>query len=171
MVTNIAKMPDKPITQKPEKRCLDAALRLLSRRDHSLSELSKKLKGRGFSNDQITWTIDQCHRYDYLDDERFAHDYTRQLQRRGYGIRRIRQLLQAKGLARDLTDETVMRHCTDKVQLEQCRNLLCKKLKPAQSTQPAKALKPKLYRYLLGRGFLPSTITAALDSALVDSSP
>ena len=164
-------MPDKPTTQNPEKRCLDTALRLLSRRDHSRMELSKKLMQRGFSDDQIAWAMDQCRRYDYLDDERFAGSYACQLQRRGYGTGRIRQSLQVKGLARDLTDRAIANHCTDQMQLAQCRNVLRKKLKPQQAVQPTRSWKPKLYRYLLGRGFSPSIVTAALDKALEDTNP
>ncbi len=167
-------MPDKQIThepEEPEKRCLNAALRLLSRRDHSRFELSKKLKDRGFSDVHIARAMDQCHRYDYLNDERFANNYTRQLQRRGYGSRKIRQSLQVKGLTADLTDMVVARHCTDQAQLEQCRNVLRKKLKSVPPPQTAITLKPKLYRYLLGRGFSPSIISTALHSALEDIRP
>lgn len=160
----------KPIAKNPEKSCLEAALRLLSRRDHSQAELAKKLKERGFLNDQITAAMTQCRRFAYLDDDRFARDYTRQLQRRGYGARRIRQSLQAKGLAKDLTDKAIARHCTDQVQLEQCRNVLHKKLKPELVDRPTKELKPRLYRFLLGRGFAPSVIAATLDDVLKEIS-
>lgn len=159
-------MSDKPTNHKPQKKCLQAALRLLARRDHSRTELSKKLKAQGFSQAHITWATDQACRYNYLDDERFAHDYACRLQRRGYGTRRIRQSLQAKGLAGDLTDKAIARHCTHQAQLEQCRSRLRKKLKSGNPLPSIQALKPKLYRYLLGRGFTASIVAAALKATL-----
>lgn len=157
-------MSDTRTNQPSEKECYAAALRLLSRRDHSRQELSQKLKRRGFAKDQINWAFARCQRYDYLDDDRYAQTYTSQLQRRGYGTRRIRQMLQSKGIAPGLTEKAIKHHCKDGIQLEQCRKILRKKLKSEDIDQPAKAWKPKLYRYLLGRGYVPSIITTALES-------
>ncbi len=50
--------------------------------------------------------------------------------------------------------------------MAQCRLMLRKKLKPDPVTQPAKELKPKLYRYLLGRGYSPAIISSVLERTL-----
>ncbi len=82
---------DKLDTQlKPsQKKALNSALRILTPRDHSKYELVKKLKQRGFSREDIDAAISSCERFDYINDERTAQIYIRQLKRKGYGKKRI----------------------------------------------------------------------------------
>ncbi len=161
-------MPANPLSELEEKKCLDTALRLLTRRDHSRAELIGKLKRKGFSEAPIARVIEECRQYSYLDDERYAHQLVRQMLERGYGRRRIHQSMSAKGLDGDLSARVLESHCTDQAQTEQCRQVLRKKLAATRPDGRGKSLESRLYRFLLGRGFPPEIIREVLRDLLED---
>jgi regulatory protein len=150
-------------TRDTAKACFASALRLLARRDHSCSELSGKLVQRGFSQDQIQWAIERCRRYHYLDDERFACSYVSQLQRRGYGCRRIKQMLAAKGLEDQVIAACLEPCCRDGVQIRDCRNAMEKKLQRWLQVDDFQKRRAKLYRFLANRGFAAEIIRQVLE--------
>lgn len=146
--------------------CLNKALRILARRDHSLEELRRKLIERGYGREETQSSLNECLRLGYLDDERFAHAYLRQLQRKGYGINGIRHKLYSRGIAREIVESCTIRHCTDAVELEVCRKALAKKTKHPGKYQSVRDLRPKLQRFLIGRGFSPSIVYQVLKDAI-----
>ena len=84
------------------RRAFNKAVDLLSRRDHSVKELSVKLRQRGFT-DEIEVALEKLSSYGYLDDERFARNFANELVRiKGYGKRRIEEELYRKGISRDI---------------------------------------------------------------------
>lgn len=156
------KVPDEP------KNCLAAALRMLSRRDHSCSEITQKLIDRGFARDQIKWTVSECLRLHYLDDERYADGCARQMQRKGFGCRRIRDKLMSKGLNADIVDSCLENYCRENTQITICKLAMDKKIKSAYPPEsPAISLKnkAKLYRFLFNRGFSPDIIRYVMEQA------
>lgn len=142
------------------KKCLDAALRLLGRRDHSRVELSRKLRRKGYQNEHIASAVDTCLRLDYLDDEKFCRVYARQLRRRGYGALRIPQMLKDKGLSSDLVEASIGNLCGYDAQLDDCIVVLEKKLKRGPSGRDEN--KDRLIRFLSNRGFSFDVIREAL---------
>ena len=84
------------------------ALRLLTFRDRSTSELTTKLRDRGFSQDEIEPTINRCLELGYLNDERFAFTRARALvtSGRAVGIRALNELKRF-GLERGLTERAL----------------------------------------------------------------
>jgi regulatory protein len=153
--------------QTNSENCFAAALRILTQRDHSCSELSKKLIDRGFSQDQIKWAVSECLRLHYLDDERYADTYAHQLQRKGYGCYRIQQKLIAKELPSKVIAACLENYCRDKVQIQSCRQAMHKKLKGNQAIQGSAKIKARLYRFLFSRGFSPAIIKQVMDDALI----
>ena len=153
-------------TQSNPKDCLAAALRLLTRRDHSRWELTRKLIDRGFSQGQIKSAVSQCLHLNYLDDERYATGYTRQLQRKGYGRHRIQQMLTAKGLNFQIIADCLEACCPDKVQIQGCRQAMLKKLKSGQPMEDTAEAKARLYRFLFRRGFSPAIIRQVMEEGL-----
>jgi regulatory protein len=151
---------------RPYQNCLNAALRLLARRDHSCMELIRKLKQRGFGSEHIQPAIAECRRLNYLDDDKFAHLYTLQLQHRGYGPRRIRQMLAGKGIVPQLISDTLNRNCHETKELSDCHAALIKKLKALCNEPKDGVPKGRLYRFLTGRGFSPAIIRRTLDDVL-----
>lgn len=139
--------------------CLGVALRILTRRDHSCAELTQKLIKRGFASGQIRVAVDKCAISGYLDDNRFSAGYAHELQRKGYGRRRIEQKLVAKGIAREVVDRCLDACCQEEHQLRSCRQAMMKKLKSTPETANFSDTKSKLYRFLLYRGFSADVIT------------
>lgn len=146
---------------------LDRALGLLTRRDHSISELRRKLatppvSRRNFKKTatpsrtepditaaDIDKVIAYCQDNDWLDDARFARRYVTGRSKKGYGEQKIRMELMQKGIERDVIDAAF-----DEAQIDRAAQALevaGKKFGlPLPSDREAKI---KVQRYLLSRGF------------------
>jgi SOS response regulatory protein OraA/RecX len=81
------------------------ALRLLKKRDYTVSELSKKLEGNFHTIP--AGLIDQLTDKNFLSDRRFAENYVRK--RIDRGPRALRDELLARGVAEDLVNEILGR--------------------------------------------------------------
>jgi regulatory protein len=151
------------------KPCLNSALRILARRDHSCAELKQKLSMRGFQDEQIKAAVAECLRLSYLDDHRFAVGCLRRLRRKGYGWRRIHQALSTKGISDGLIEETFEKHYPLREQIEDCRKVLENKIRKTSAPK-----RQQIYRFLLQRGFAPSHIAGVIrahgDLAGIDTS-
>ncbi len=74
------------------------ALRLLSRREHSVHELRHKLNARGFDDETVEAVITTLIGEGSLSDSRFAGEYVRMRTGKGYGPLRIRAELGERGI-------------------------------------------------------------------------
>ena len=74
------------------------AVRLLSRRDHSVFELERKLRLREFPQDEIDNALEDLVKRDYLSDERFSEAYIHIRQQKGFGPIRISVELNERGV-------------------------------------------------------------------------
>ena len=85
-----------------------AALKLLTRRDYSQSELRQRLSDKGFEHDLIEAALQRCLELGYLDDERFANTRARSLVNSGraVGIRLLNELKKA-GIERPLAERAL----------------------------------------------------------------
>ncbi|MDA3904030.1 MAG: regulatory protein RecX [Desulfuromusa sp.] len=91
-----------------------AALRLLTRRDRSETELRQKLGQFDFSLSAIESAVEKCREYNYLDDNRYATERARTLMRTGRGVgSRIMLDLRQRGI-----DETIARQALEIVNCE-----------------------------------------------------
>lgn len=82
----------------------EAAMQLLSRRDHGEYELYQKLTLKGYSEDDIQQAVNFCLDHNYLDDLRYAKSQIRQHVYKGHGERRIRQELNQKRVAESVIE-------------------------------------------------------------------
>ena len=146
---------DKPDTQlKPShKKALNSALRILTPRDHSKYELVKKLKQRGFSREDIDAAISSCERFDYINDERTAQIYIRQLKRKGYGKKRIQLELNKKGLKGTRIQGILDQSLSETDEREGAERILIKNIKRFKREKDALKRRDKIYRFLHARGF------------------
>jgi regulatory protein len=71
---------------------------LLARREHSLSELERKLCRRFDAPDLVASVLRDLQRENLQSDERYAEGLLRQRIQRGYGPTRIRQDMRERGL-------------------------------------------------------------------------
>jgi len=85
-----------------------AALRLLTRRDRSETELRQKLGQFGFSLSAIESAVEKCREYNYLDDGRYATERARTLMRTGQGVgRKIMFDLHRRGIAETIAHQAL----------------------------------------------------------------
>jgi regulatory protein len=132
---------------------LNAALRLLSRRDHGCAEIARKLLQRGYAPEVVDAALAECCRLDYLDDRKFVIQQVLLLRRKGYGPNRIRSSLYAKGVDGDTISAAMETHCTVQDQLEDCRQAHDRKVGHSQRVSSRSLGKESLYRFLLQRGY------------------
>ena len=96
----------KDITLKAgERRAYNYAVSLLSRREHTVKEITDKLNRKGYGQfaEKIT---ERLALEGYLSDERFAGLYVRELLNyKGYGRRRIKDELLRKGISKEIADD------------------------------------------------------------------
>ncbi|MEF1288418.1 recombination regulator RecX [Vibrio sp. M260118] len=85
----------------------EAAIQLLSRRDHGEFELYQKLTLKGYDEEAIQEAVNFCLDHNYLDDLRYAKSQVRQHVYKGHGERRIRQELQQKKVADWVVDKAM----------------------------------------------------------------
>lgn len=77
---------------------------LLARREHSRSELSRKLRQRGAPASLADVELDKLEEDGLLSDERFCEAYVYARSQRGYGPVRLREELRQRGVADHLID-------------------------------------------------------------------
>ncbi len=120
------------------------ALRFLARREHSRAELSRKLAPHAESAEALLFLLDELEKRKQLSDERYAEVRSHWMARK-YGAARIRQDLQAKGVA-----DAVVARVSAEGELERARAILARKYRQAADTREEKARRA---RFLQSRGF------------------
>jgi regulatory protein len=80
---------------------------LLARREHSRFELDRKLRMKGFAEEDIPGTLDVLVKQGLLSDQRFAEQYCRARSNRGFGPRKIQLELQERGVSAELIAQTM----------------------------------------------------------------
>lgn len=103
-------------------RAFNAAVDILSRRDHSSKELQRKVarrSGAEFARE----AVERLEEMGYVNDERYAHTLAQELyERRGMGKKRIEQELRQRGISRETASECAEELDGDDV--ERIKNLL-----------------------------------------------
>jgi regulatory protein len=136
-----------------ESACMRAALRLLTRREHTTWELTQKLSQRGFAAEDIEPVIAACVRFNYLNDDRTGRLLVEQLARKGLGHLRIRMEFKKRGICDRLTDTILNAEFTETEERRAARRALQKKMPALDSEPDTRKRKEKLFRFLLSRGF------------------
>lgn len=136
----------------------DRALRLLGYREHSASELRRKLQDNGYPralSDAITQRYVDV---ELVDDKRFAASWVRSRVSAGYGTRRIKQELAQRGVDPEVIDEAIADALDPEEEVDRARRAL------GGRTAPDRAGRDKLVRRLVTRGFSLSVALAALQA-------
>lgn len=139
---------------------LNCAVGLLSRRDHSVGELRRKMRERGYQSSEIETAIERVIDLGYQDDGRFAMSFVRFRSQRGLGPQRLRSELRERQVHNDLIQQALNQ--TELDFFEACRELRLRKFGedlPTDFKQRA-----KVQRYLAYRGFNMDMIRYALSS-------
>lgn len=90
------------------RRAYNKGLDLLSRRPYGTKELIKKLCEKGHEKEASQKACDRLLELGLLNDEEYARILAKDLQdRKGYGVKRIKQELLFRGLNREIVENTV----------------------------------------------------------------
>lgn len=123
------------------------AFALLTRREYSKMELLDKLKQYAINEQEVIDLVDELAEQHYQSDQRVAEQLVASQMRKGKGVYRIKQALQAKGLDSDLVEDDLQ----DIDWFEQAYQLKVKKFGTDVATDPKQ--KAKQVRFLQYRGF------------------
>lgn len=129
------------------------ALRLLARREHSRTELARKLARHAESEAVLEAVLEKLVEKKQLSDQRYAEERARWLSRK-YGMAKIRHDLKARGIASEVVDLV-----SSAGELERAKAILDRKYRTPAVTREERARRA---RFLHGRGFSGETIRCAL---------
>ena len=135
------------------------ALRLLSQREHSRAELATKLARHVQEGDDSAGVLDDLQAKDFINETRVLESVVHRRASR-LGAARIRQELQAKGLAGEAIQEAVAR--LQDSELERARGVWARKFAQPPQTPQENA---KQTRFLLTRGFSGDVVRRVLRGA------
>lgn len=133
------------------------AARLLSRREHSLQELTRKLTARGVAAEEAKAAADKLARAGWQSDARYAESIIRHRVAQGYGPVRIRAELKAAGI-----DSTIASQALDAAEVDWPAMAVALHARRFGALPKNGAEWQKQYRYLAGRGFDSAQIQSAL---------
>lgn len=137
-------------------------LRLLSRRELSVSDLRARLLDRAHPAGEVDQAIERLLETGALDDGRVARAYARTAAGvKGRGRLRVMRELSAMGIAKQTASEAVAEAFADVDERSLIAKAIQKKLrgKPKPATPAEHA---RLYQYLMRQGFTPAAIAAAM---------
>jgi len=137
----------------------ERALGLLARREHSRSELGRKLAAHVGPGDDLEALVDDLSRRKLLSDERYAESRAHALSRK-FGASRIAQELRARGLDKGLAERAV--EAARSTEVERARAVWLRKFRKPPGSREERA---KQMRFLQSRGFSFDAIRAVIRGA------
>jgi regulatory protein len=133
------------------------ALGLLTRREHSRKELTRKLTSRGMDAAEVEAAVGKLADAGWQNDARFAESLVRSRVGGGYGPLRIRAELATHGLDREVVDRAF--NSFDGDWAEQARDLVRRRFGPVVDDL---AWRRKTAGFLIRRGFPADSVRAAI---------
>ncbi|WP_200348024.1 regulatory protein RecX [Halochromatium glycolicum] len=149
-----------PLDEPPLDEIRSRALKLLTTREHSRLELSRKLRRRGYAAEDVETVLDALIADDLLSEERLIAAYVAERLDKGFGPLRIRFELREKGLS----DEQIEPYLTlEDEALTQCLEAVYRKRYGERAIGDQRE-HLKRSRFLEYRGFPPGLIARFLDA-------
>jgi regulatory protein len=155
--------------ERPRTPIKDRALRLLSVRSRSRSELRFRLVRAGYERAEVDAAIADLEAVGLVDDERFAKEYAEHGRRRGLGRRAGVTALRAKGVDRDLAEEAVG-DANPEDEAERAFELARGRLERFRALPPDLAHR-RTVGFLLRRGYDPIIAETAVRRAAAEVDP
>jgi len=141
------------------KRLLAHALRVLTRRDLSVAQLTRKLRDSGIADSLVEETVARLQESGYLDDRRFARQWAESAIRngRGYGPR-LRLDLARRGVPAEIVTDLLASLAVEYDEIETLKGLLSRKFAGFNPAYASDREKRRVMQYLQRRGFSPAAI-------------
>jgi len=156
--------PSKTSPSEPSLR--DRLLGKLSRREHSVYELRQFAKQKGYPIDEIQPVLDEFIDMGWVNDQRFSDAFCRhRLSISRWAPARIVQGLLAKGVAKDIAQQTVRAHTPEDL-TDSMKSVLRKKNAAFLRESDLRKRKKKIVDYLLRKGYAPGDVYDSADSLL-----
>lgn len=149
---------------RPEQTPTQRALGLLTRREHSRKELTRKLTSRGLDREEVVAAVDRLADAGWQNDHRFAESLIRSRAGNGYGPVHIRAELNMHGLDSEAIAQALAAY--EGNWLENARDLLRRRFGEDFASDPA--LRRKAADLLMRRGFDGDTARNANRSCAED---
>lgn len=130
-------------------RAKKRALYLLERMDRTEQQLREKLKSSDYPEEVIEEAIEYVKSFHYLDDERYAENFTR-YKKENMSRQQIKQKLMLKGVSKDIIQNAIEEEY-DVDESIHIRNILEKKHFSYETADEGEFR--RVYGYLLRRGF------------------
>ena len=147
------------------RRARDAMLRLLSSRPRSEGELRTRLRQKKFEEAVIDAAVADLRRLGYVDDRQFAGAWVQgRLAGRGAGRTRLAQELRARGVDRQIVDESLA-GISEETEAYRALDKAQRRQQRLRDEEP-EAQRRKLASFLQRRGFSYETIDQVLRSVL-----
>jgi len=135
----------------------ERALRVLSYRERSVKELSKRLVDDGYPNGVVRELVERLSELGLVDDARFAAAWARARAGAGFGPDRISRELREKGIDDELAADAVTAAFGDQDPIERARALL------GAERFETRAQRDRAVRRLVRKGFSLSTALKATE--------
>ena len=151
---------DMDILRRESKKALsrEKALELVSQRQMSAKELSRKLRDKGADEETAVYCVQWILERGLIDEERYAAAIVRHYAAKGYGEGRMRQELIRRGVPRELWEDALEQMPEDTTKLDR---LVASKLRDPEDRDAVRKLSASLYR----RGYSGEEIRMALERA------
>jgi regulatory protein len=166
----------RPRTVDSEPALYDAAIKILSRRPHSVSEMKKALIRRTADEDLIQKVLARLKQNGLIDDARYAKQFARQrTEIRHQGKYRVARELRARGVPDHHIETAVAEAAANSDEAAMVRQRIDRKLRLFRGPNANKLIDDRkiasLYRTLLRAGFSSDTIRRELKRATAEDLP
>lgn len=138
-----------------------AAVRLLGSRDHSITELRRKLAKREHDTDAIDAAIDDLVASNYVNDARYAELYAEQRVNQGQGPLAIKAKLKERGV-----DDHLIRQALSNLSIswsEHAESVIRKRFTATDICDSDQRMTARIARFLSARGFSSGDALRALN--------
>jgi regulatory protein len=153
------------------KRAKQQAYRLLSYRSRTARELRERLRQRGHTTAVIDAVLDELEAEGYVNDRKFLCDWARyRLQAKPLGRRHLAWEIQRRGVDREVLEDILNEIYAEFDEVALAEQAARKRLR-AKGPLLSSRERQQLARYLLGLGFEPETIAAALTAISPSMAP
>lgn len=141
--------------------CFDYFCKLLSRREYSVFELTKKAQNKGFKSNDIAESMEKLQSLNYQSDDRFVESMITSY-RGKYGKVFIKRKCREKGIDSEFFEEIWQSQAEDEEpgELDGLKAKVVRKYKIADFYTIDPKTKAKVWNYLQYRGFNPNEILA-----------
>ena len=146
----------------PKISAMEKAMRLLSMRALSETELRQRLRGNGYPLRETEDAVAECRRRKYLDDELLAADCAALCRERGLGTRAVLFRLRRRGISAPTAEEVLAGEAPD-AELEAARRAAGAKLASLERESDPRKRRDKLLRFMASRGFRASTARRIME--------